>query len=159
MADRPLDYSTKIDAERTAQECVKLLGRAGADEVSIKMDSGDPVGLGFLLETPHGKRRFILPLHRDDMAKALAVMLDRNPPHVSTAEMRRLRSDAQALRVAWRVARDWLTASLALLEARQANLDEVMLPYLEVTGAGGELMTLYAHYRQQERAALESRPA
>jgi hypothetical protein len=57
-----------------------------------------------------------------------------------------------AARVAWRVIKDWLEAQLALIDARMAALDQVMLPYLLVD----EDRTLYAAYRDQERAALDT---
>lgn len=52
----------------------------------------------------------------------------------------------QAERVAWRVAREWLLAQLAIIEAQMATLDQVMLPYLQVDGQ----KTLYAAYRERE---------
>jgi hypothetical protein len=47
--------------------------------------------------------------------------------------------------------RDWLEAQLALIAARMATIQEVMLPYLHVGDRG---LTLWEEYRQSEQAAL-----
>lgn len=54
----------------------------------------------------------------------------------------------QAARVAWRIAKDWLEAQAALIDAQLASLDEVMLPYM-VDAAG---QTMYALYRSTQKA-------
>ena len=38
---------------------------------------------------------------------------------------------AQAQRVAWRIIKDWCAAQLAIIEAGQATMAEVFLPYLQ----------------------------
>jgi hypothetical protein len=65
-------------------------------------------------------------------------------------------SRQHAANVAWRVAREWLLAQLAMVEASQVPIEEIMLPYLQVN----ETQTLREAYRERESAlALEAAPA
>lgn len=151
---RPLNYTTKIPADQTAGECMALLARSGASAVSVEYDKeARPAGLGFRLDTPHGRRDFSLPVNTDGIQRVL----------VKANQQGRLRSDGHksasfesrehAANVAWRVAKDWLEAVLALIAAGMAQLDEVMLPFLHV----GEDRTLWQAYRERE-SALELEP-
>lgn len=142
MGDRPLNYSTRITAKRTATECLDLLVEAGADHVSISYTDRKPVGLVFSLHTAGGYQSFTLPVDAGAMRVVLGKELRANRPHVSSAEFQRMLGAEHALNVAWRVVRDWLEAQLALISAGMAALDQVMLPYLEV----GPGETLYARF-------------
>jgi hypothetical protein len=153
-ARRPLDYTTKVPVYQTVAECSSALGRAGADSVTVQYDAGEEAGLGFALETPHGKREFLLPVRIDGVAAVIADMLDNDRPAVS-GSIARLRTREHAAAVAWRQVLHWLTAQLAIIDAQMASLDEVMLPWLQVNAGDGQ-MTLYAHYKAQEAAALEA---
>jgi len=42
---------------------------------------------------------------------------------------RSLKTEDQARRVAWRITKDWVAAQMAIIDARQAELAEVFLPY------------------------------
>ena len=42
---------------------------------------------------------------------------------------RRLVTDEQAVKVSWRIIKDWIEAQMALVEAELAELAEVFLPY------------------------------
>jgi len=141
----PLNYTTSIDADKTASECVAILARHGASRVSIDFDQGKPGGLAFSIETPHGLRFFMLPANPDGVYSALVKYSrsGRIPPRYATRE--------QAERTAWRVMKDWLEAQLALIEAQIVELEQVMLPYLIVSDEG---QTLYQRYLDQGRAAL-----
>src|SRR5689334_12546781 len=129
---RPLNYTTKIAAKRTAGECLDLLAEAGAHAVSVTYADRVPLGLAFRLDTAGGRRDFTLPVDADAMQIALRKALQRDRPHVSGAEFDRMLGREHAVNVAWRVVRDWLEAQLALISAQMASLDQVMLPYLEV---------------------------
>jgi|HubBroStandDraft_3_1064219.scaffolds.fasta_scaffold219861_3 hypothetical protein len=139
---RPLNYTTTIRAEKTANECLELLGAHGASAVAITYDDKQPSGISFLLATPHGPREFRLPVNVGGMHKSL--LKARVPARYNSTE--------QARRVAWRVAKDWLEAQLAIVEAQMATLDEAFLPYLQVESG----QTLYEAYREREALALEA---
>lgn len=54
--------------------------------------------------------------------------------------------------MAWRIARDWLDAQIALIEAGLASMDEIFLPYA-IIGRGGE--TAYQVMREGRMRELE----
>jgi hypothetical protein len=147
MASGPLNYSTKIPAARSVSECQQLLAEAGAAAVAVMYEDRKPCGLSFRLETPHGMRDFSMPVSVAGVHKMLRTARD-------TAHIGRpmLESEEHAVRVAWRVIRDWLEAQLAIIAAQMATLDEVMLPYLQVESG----LTLYEAYREREGLALEA---
>src|SRR6516164_6655944 len=127
----PLNYTTEVDPEKTAAECVALLAKHGAKRVSIDFDGeGMAQGLAFSIETAHGLRFFLLPSNPDGVYEALK----------------------RANRTAWRVLKVWLEAELALIEAQIVDLEQVMLPYLVVDDSG---MTLYQRYLDHGRKMLE----
>lgn len=147
----PLNYTTKIAAKRTTGECLELLAEAGADAVSVTYTNREPTGLAFRLNTPTGRRDFMLPVNIDGVQKMLAKANSEG----------RLRSDGyrtsayqtrdHAANVAWRVVKDWLEAQLAVIGAEIVTLDQVMLPYLEVDAG----KTLYQAFLENEsRLAL-----
>jgi hypothetical protein len=150
---RPLNYTTKIPARRTASECADLLAEAGAGSVALDYTDREPSALMFMLDTPAGRQRFAMPVNVEGMRAVLAKMLAESPPHASRAELNRLASTAHARAVAWRVVRDWLAAQLAIIAAGMATLDQVMLPYLAVEGR-----TLYELFAESGgfRAAIEA---
>jgi hypothetical protein len=143
-----LNYSTTVPASRTMAEVQDILVRAGADAVATRYVDHQPVGVTFMLATPAGTQSFALPVNVDAVHKILveqskAGQLGRKIPKKVVT------SREHATRVAWRVAKDWLLAQLAIIEAGMVNLDQVMLPYLLVEGS----TTLYDQYQAR---ALET---
>lgn len=136
-----LNYTTTIAAEKTASEIGTILAKGGASSVSTAFEDGIPVGVGFMLKTPHGPRHFQMPVNVEGVHAALQA--DRRTSS-------RQRERAQAERTAWRVMKDWIVAQVALVEAQMATLDEVMLPYL-LTPSGD---TVYAVYVANEQKAI-----
>lgn len=150
-----LNYTTKIPHSVTTGECLSMLARAGAAAVSIEFDSeAVPCGIGFRLNTPHGPRHFSLPVSIDGVH---AILLKERKPggriaslHLSAAQRDQLASRDRAADIAWRVVKDWLEATLALIAHGMADLTEVMLPHLVVD----EGRTLWQAYQAREQAAL-----
>ncbi len=148
---RPLNYTTTIPVAQTVGECQSVLAMAGAASVAVHYDDGQPSGLSFTLKTPHGTRAFTLPVDVPAMHAALR-KTDFSSLKASRAKLDQLNSREHAANVAWRVVKDWLEANLALIAARMATIDEVMLPYLIV----GDDRTLWEAYREREQAAIEA---
>jgi hypothetical protein len=148
---RPMNYTTKIPVHQTVAECQSILAAAGAASVAVHFEDGQPAGLSFTLRTPHGDRAFTLPV---DVGAMHAVLrkADFSSLHATRATLDKLTSAEHAARVAWRVCKDWLEANLALIAARMATIDQVMLPFLHVDGD----RTLWQAYRDREQAALEA---
>ncbi len=143
----PLNYTTSIDPQTTAAECLGILAKHGANRVAIDYDSArEPSGISFVIETPWGPRQFVLPVNVDGTQKALDRAYERR-----TVE-RRHTTPEHARRVAWRVLKVWIDAQLALIEAGLAELAEIMLPWMRVDNDH----TLYAAYQEDQRKALGS---
>lgn len=139
-----LNYTTKVPVSRTLAEIQGRLAGHGASAVATRYASGEPVGVSFALDTPHGQRTFTLPVNIDGVHRVLCEQLSG----------RSYTSREHAARVAWRVVKDWLEAQLAIIAAGMAQLDQVMLPYLHVDGE----LTMYDAYREREQRALEGSP-
>lgn len=136
----PLNYSTSIEADKTAAECVSILARHGAGSINLSFDGGKPTGLAFSIQTPWGLKYYDLPINLDGTQKAL--MKAYRQGHIS----RRFTEKDQAERVGWRVVKDWLESQLALIEAGLADLPQIMLPYVQ----GNDGRTLWAVYSEQQ---------
>jgi hypothetical protein len=141
----PLNYTTTIEATKSAAECIARLAEHGADAIGMTYQDKKPTGLTFRIETVHGTRQFSLPVNVEGTFKALVKARNTGgiPPRYAQRD--------QAERVAWRVLKDWLEAQLALIEAGVAEMAEVMLPYMQVSPGGP---TLYRAFVADERLAL-----
>jgi hypothetical protein len=124
-----LNYTTRINPDRSVSEIQRILARHGATRVMVEYGGGGhPVGLTFLAPTKFGDRPFRLPAQIAGVERALA--RDASKGKVP----KRLATRDQAARVAWRVLKDWVESQLAIVEAGLASLDEVMLAYLVGVG-------------------------
>lgn len=137
------NYTTSVPVEKTMGEVIGFLARRGVTRISTLFgDTGVPAGIGFTMKTDYGYRDFELPIRTPGVL--LAMTDDRTIPRSQcTAE--------QAARVAWRIAKDWLEAQAALIDAGLAELDEVMLPYMIAKYDGNEAVTTYEMFRSNQK--------
>lgn len=145
-----LNYTTNIPASRTLGEMQALLADHGAAAVAVRYADRKAAGLTFTLPTPHGMRHFTLPVDVNAVHRLLVRQEDDGQFRAAAKKRGTYSSAAHAERVAWRVAKDWLEAQLAIVEAQLVTLDQVMLPYLHVDGE----ITLYEAYVASEQRAL-----
>ena len=139
-----MNYTTSIEVSKTMGEIQAALSRRGVTRISTLFDEdGMAAGLGFTMKTDYGVRDFELPVRT---AGVLAAM--KNDPKVSRAQC----NPAQAARVAWRIAKDWLEAQAALIDAQLATLDEVMMPYMVAKYDGTRAVTMYGAFRDSQLA-------
>lgn len=117
-----LNYTTKIEPEKTILEIQKRLAQAKAKAfLSQYDDTGIMTAMSFQIESKNGIISFRLPANIDAVYKILCN--DRKVP-------RRLCQDKiQAARVAWRIIKVWIEAQLAIVEIGFADVTEVFLPY------------------------------
>lgn len=138
-----LNYTTTIPVEKTVGEMQAALAKAGASTIATQYSEGAPRGLTFQLRTQYGPKIFTLPV---DVAAVQRILQKQRPTgHMSVAKFRAVE---HASRVAWRIAKVWLEAQLAIVQVEMATLDQVMLPYIHVDGD----KTLYAAYLEREAA-------
>jgi hypothetical protein len=122
-----LNYTTKVSVEKSMGEVIAALSRRGVTRISTTFnEDGEPTGVAFTMKTDYGLRDFELPVRPVGVLAAL--IRDKVPATYRNKE--------QAARVAWRIAKDWLEAQSALIDANLAKLDEVMTPYMIVDADG-----------------------
>lgn len=121
-----LNYTTQIDAGKTVAELSQLLGRAGCQKVVVDYADREPAALTFAAPVRGQLLFFTLPANVPGVLAALK--RDRVPS--------RFLNEAQARRVAWRIIKLWCEAQLALIDAGQAQLAEVFLPYAQLPTGG-----------------------
>ena len=115
------NYTTSVDALKTVGEIQGILVGHGARQILINY-SGDGTieSLSFICNTPHGAIPFRLPCDAGAVLKVLE--RDRVPP--------RYANYPQAVRIAWRILRDWVRAQMALLETEMVRIEQIFLPYM-----------------------------
>jgi hypothetical protein len=134
MSKGPLNYSTAIPVSRTIGECQEILANAGAAAVATLYENREPAGLSFRIATPRGLRDFTLPVNVGGVHRLLVkAHADGKLNRVSGRDPKTFTTRKHAAAVAWRVVKDWIEAQVALIDAEMVTLDQVMLPYLQVS--------------------------
>jgi len=125
-----LNYTTSIQAQKTAGEIQGILAMKGAHSIAIDYEEGQPAALTFRLNIRGQEISFRLPCNWRGVEQTMR--RDKKCPQ-------RFKNSEQARRVAWRIVKDWVEAQLAIIESGQAEVAEVFLPYA-VTGNGETLI-------------------
>lgn len=113
------NYTTKVKASKSVGEIQDILARHGAFRTSIDYgEGGRLLGLSFALKgTADEVQAYRLPA-RVEAVKAILV------------RQKTKSTDEHAENVAWRNIKDWVDAQMALIETGQADVAEVMMPYM-----------------------------
>lgn len=114
-----LNYTTKIDSSKTVSEIQQILGRKGASRVSVDYTNGKATAVTFELNLEGMPINFRLPCN----IEGVSLSLKREKKMVAA------RDRNQCERIAWRIVKDWVAAQMALVEAGQAEVSEVFMPY------------------------------
>jgi hypothetical protein len=139
-----LNYTTKKDADETADEIAKLLCRAGARAVLTEFDEkhGYVTSLSFKMKINDQDVAFRLPCDW----KPVLIILEND----SHARRRGMANESQAVRVAWRIVKDWVEAQLAIIEMKMVKTEQVFLPYVIMR----DNKTLYEHVESNPKFLL-----
>lgn len=138
--------STKIPAERTAQEIGALLAQAGATAVLTEYGKDRKItGLSFRLHVGDREVPFSLPARIEPVFKYL--QKQRAPQWRIKKEQE---DRIQAERVAWRQILKWIQAQLAMIDTGMVQAGEVFLPYVQTAPN----QTLYERLTASGRLAL-----
>ena len=115
-----LNYTTKIAPDKTVGEIQSILGKKGVKSVSIEYEKSRPAAVLFVIKVGNNDVQFRLPCNVEGVLTAMRN--DRKIPGSS-------KNFDQAERTAWRIVKDWVEAQLAIIEAGQALMEEVFMPY------------------------------
>jgi hypothetical protein len=138
-----LNYTTKIDAWKTVGEIQQIIARHGATHVNIKNEGSMPVAMVFTIDYQGTPLNFSLPCNYAGVLNSLS----RNKKIPGT-----FKNEEQALRVGWRIVKDWVEAQLAMVEAEVAAIQEVFMPYLIIPSTG---VTLYKSFEKKGLKLLQ----
>lgn len=143
-----LNYTTKIDADKTAMEISKCLSMHGAKSVNTEYDTkqGCISAISFMILLKDQPICFKLPCHWEPILQLISD--DRKVPN-------RLKTREQAVRIAWRIVKDWVEAQMALVETKMAKTEEVFLPY--ALNSNGE--TLFQQIEKKPELLLGNAPS
>lgn len=116
-----LNYTTKIDADKTAHEISKCLSAHGASSIMTDYEDGVLSALSFRIKNGEASINFRLPCDWRPVLTVLEYQKDKN---------RRIEANQlQAVRTAWRIVKDWVEAQMALVETNMVTAPQVFLPY------------------------------
>jgi len=144
------NYTTSIDEHKTVSEIQCLLARKGALNIQIQYANCRPEAIAFSIKVGELIFPFRLPCNFDGVLKAMA-----NQYKDSWTRSQKLKNvvfQEQGRRVAWRIVKDWIDAQLAFVEAGNAQMTEVFLPY--VVNANGQ--TMFQTFMENQQKALPS---
>src|SRR3990167_10430966 len=102
-----LNYTTQIQASKTVSEITNILVAHHAHSILTNYgQDGQIESLSFEVDTPHGVASIRLPVDPDAVLRVMSKYGSRVP--------KRLQCKAQAIRVAWRIIKDWVEAQMAI---------------------------------------------
>lgn len=120
-----LNYTTTIDAYKTASEIEYILMKHKAKSILKDMDpDGHIVSMSFMVDRGNTQIPVKLPVKVDATLRILQKEKKNNPRKQIKA------TKDQAERVAWRILKDWVEAQMALLDIEMAELEEIFMPYI-----------------------------
>jgi len=129
---RLLNYATSISAQKTVGEIMGILAGHGAKAILMNYDAdGQIESLSFQIATANGTIGIRLPVNPDAVLKVMS----------RQGVTRKYLNRAHAIRVAWRIVKDWVKAQMAIVETEMVRTEQVFLPYW-ITPSG---KTLYDH--------------
>ena len=135
-----LNYSTNISADKTAGEIQAILAKHGARAIMIEYgDDGTAEALSFKVKAPQADCGFRLPVAPSPVLKVLERQRAAGKLRSHGVPVNR----EQAVKVAWRIVKDWVEAQMALLETEMVRIEEIFLPYL-ITDSGQTLYQVMA---------------
>lgn len=125
-----LNYTTKIDADKTASEIARCLSMHGASAILTEYDAQTQLisAISFKIRVNEREMGFRLPCDwrpvYEILAKGKKFPWDQKRKDKMKSDL-----EMQAVRTAWRIVKDWVEAQMALVETQMVNIGGVFLPY------------------------------
>lgn len=147
------NYSTEVAALKSIGEIQGMLAAHKAKSIMINYDgSGQPESLAFLIKTPQGEMPFRLPANIAKVEKILLDMRQRKPETWKSDYAQKMaKIHEQAMRVGWRILKDWVRAQLAIVDSEMVVMQQVFLPYAETSNG----QTLFERLEQSKFKMLK----
>lgn len=140
------NYTTEVDESKTMSEIVALLVQKGAKSVQMDYDANQrPTSISFVVTVMDVPIPFKLPCDFEGVYKYMAGEYRNGAAKANF--LRNPKSKDQARRVAWRIIKDWVGAQMAMIDAGQASVAQVFLPYVRFQEQGG--ITMYEKFLEQ----------
>lgn len=127
--ERIKNFSTQISMEKTIAEIEMMLAKSGATKLMKEFDDkGRPFRLSFAIRTEFGEMPVKLPMNKTGLMNVFKMQVSNGvlPRKYWNSEW----AEEQAMRVGWRVLKDWLDSQLALLSIEMVKIEEIFLPYI-----------------------------
>jgi len=115
-----LNYTTTVDSIKTITQIQQCLVKSGATKIVIDYEEALPTSLTFCILNNEKNVVFNLPCNYEGILSIMSN--DKKVP-------KRLCTKEQAMRVSWRILKDWVEAQIAIVQAQMATPTEVFLPY------------------------------
>jgi len=119
-----LNYTTKIDPDKTCSEISRALSSHGAQAIMTEYDKESHLvsALSFKITVNGKDMGFRLPA---DWRPVMSVLIKQRESNKRVDD-----SQEAAVRVSWRILKVWIDAQMALIETQMVKTHEVFLPYL-----------------------------
>lgn len=121
------NYTTNISYYKTISEIEELLAKKNVIHVNKIYENQLPVAIYFTINFNGQPTNFKLPCNY----KATLKILEREKM-LSKSKI----NDEQALKISWRVIKDWISSQMALIETEMVSMEQVFLPYAIVNEEG-----------------------
>lgn len=129
-----LNYSTDKKAEDSIAEIQKILARYDVSGIMTEYEGRQVSAVAFKMNVGGRDMAFRLPCNWRAVQVVLQQYNENRGYKRSTyggkyKEKRIKDDDEQAIRVAWRIIKDWTEAQMALVEVNMATVPQIFLPY------------------------------
>jgi hypothetical protein len=114
------NYTTDVKVSKTVGEIHDILANHDAQKIMTTYENKQPVGISFIYVVNGNEVGFNLPANHAGVLRAM--FNDVGVPQ-------KYCNEDQARRVAWRTVLYWIEAQMAMVEAEQAEMLQVFLPY------------------------------
>jgi len=114
-----LNYTTTIKSEKTVGEIQAILSQNGVSKIVCDYSKGMCVGISFMIVSNGTPIYFNMPANFAGVKKAI----------MRKTRATKYHTDIHAVNVCWRIIKDWIEAQLALIQAEQADIATVFMPY------------------------------
>ncbi len=131
-----LNYTTQVEAAKTVAQINEILVAHGARSIMTEYDGQGLIqSLSFRVITTHGEAHVRLPVDPDAVLRVMT--------KYGSGVPNRLQTKHQAVRVAWRIVKDWVEAQMAILETEMVKMEQIFLPYIIQEQTGQTLFQVF----------------